>query len=78
MFWLHHAQVDRVFSIWQNQKPLERTLTISGGRYFENVEDLGNATLDDAMDLGFLDGFDGGMIKDHASIAGGRYCYIYE
>lgn len=78
MFWLHHAQVDRIFSIWQNQKPLERTLTISGGRYFEDEEDLGDATLEDTMNLGFMDGFDGGAIKEHASIVGGRYCYIYE
>lgn len=78
MFWLHHANVDRVFSIWQNQKPLERTLAISGSRYMKNVVDLGDSTLDDLMDLGFIDNFDGGMVKEHASIVGGRYCYIYE
>lgn len=44
----------------------------------KNVVDLGDSTLDDLMDLGFIDNFDGGMVKEHASIVGGRYCYIYE
>lgn len=78
MFWLHHAQADRMFSTWQNLDPLNRILTIAGGRYFEDEVDLGEATLEDLMNMGFLDDFVGSAVKEHTSTVGGLYCYIYE
>lgn len=78
-FWLHHGQIDRVWWIWQNQKPAARTRVIAGTITINNNPPSRNGTLDDIVDLEVnaapL------PIKDLTStlgIGGGPLCYVYE
>jgi tyrosinase len=77
-FWLHHGQIDRVWWIWQNQNPAQRTQVIAGTITIMNTPPSRNGTLDDIIDLEVnaapL------PIKDVVSslgIGGGPLCYIY-
>ncbi|KAK8043356.1 Di-copper centre-containing protein [Apiospora rasikravindrae] len=75
LFWLHHAMVDRVWWIWQNQKPVERAFQVAGTRTMNNKPPSEDATVDDTFDMGY----NGGevVIKDLVSTIAGPYCYIY-
>lgn len=75
LFWLHHGNVDRMWWIWQNQKPTERAFQIAGTRTMLNIPPSDNATIDDNINLGIL-GADS-PIRNHVSSVGGQYCYIY-
>ncbi|KAK6214456.1 hypothetical protein LQW54_004363 [Pestalotiopsis sp. IQ-011] len=75
MFWLHHAQIDRTWWIWQNQSPLNRTLQISGTNTVFNTLPSANTTLEDTINLGVIR--DASAIKNHVSTVTGPYCYIY-
>lgn len=77
-FFLHHAQIDRVYWIWQNQDLPNRLRTISGTITMLNTPPSRNATLDDMMDLGVNDGFRGIKIRDAMSTMAGPFCYVYE
>ncbi|GJC82977.1 tyrosinase-like protein orsC [Colletotrichum liriopes] len=76
VFFLHHAQVDRVYWIWQmldfaNRQDIFGTLTL------QNNPPSRNATLDDLVDVSPL----GGPVKlrDLMSTVGGSpFCYVYE
>ncbi|KAK7984514.1 hypothetical protein PG989_011916 [Apiospora arundinis] len=75
LFWLHHGMVDRVWWIWQNQKPVERAFQVDGTRTMNNKPPSDNATIEDTFDMGY----NGGevVIKDLVSTVAGPYCYIY-
>ncbi|KAK8022411.1 Di-copper centre-containing protein [Apiospora rasikravindrae] len=75
MFWLLHANVDRVWWMWQNQAPLERSFRIAGTRTMANEPPSANATLDDWLDMGFNG--DRSPVREHVSTVGGPYCYVY-
>lgn len=75
MFWLHHAQVDRTWWIWQNQRPLARALLVAGTRTILNFPPSEPATLDDLLDLHYT--APPSELKNHVSSLGGPYCYIY-
>ncbi|KAK4214968.1 putative tyrosinase [Rhypophila decipiens] len=53
-FYLHHAQIDRVWWIWQNQKPKERTNTVAGTLTFQNNPPSRDATLEDIVEMEHL------------------------
>lgn len=74
-FWLHHAQIDRVWWIWQNQNLPERQNAISGTITLSNVPPSRNGTLDDLLDLGVLG--DVRTIGEVMDTTGGPFCYIY-
>ncbi|KAK8126542.1 uncharacterized protein PG998_002301 [Apiospora kogelbergensis] len=76
LFWIHHGQVDRLWWIWQNQKPAERAMQISGTRTMYNKPPSDDATLEDIL-LMDTTGSDV-VFKDAVSSVGGKYCYIYE
>ncbi|KAL1879877.1 hypothetical protein Daus18300_001716 [Diaporthe australafricana] len=80
LFWLHHGQVDRLWWIWQNQRPLERAFQINGTRTLGNSPPSADATIEDLINVGFVDGeYDEGLaIKNYVSTMGGPLCYIYE
>ncbi|KAH8681383.1 tyrosinase [Xylariales sp. PMI_506] len=76
MFWLHHAQIDRTWWIWQNQQPVERAFAIAGTLTIGNVPPSANSTIEDSIDLGY--NADGVAIKEVVSTVGGLLCYVYE
>ncbi|KAH6620408.1 hypothetical protein C7974DRAFT_415613 [Boeremia exigua] len=78
VFYLHHAQVDRVWWIWQNLNA-ETAIGeqgISGTGTFLNEPPSANTTLDTPLDIGYAR--DGVLsMKDIMSTAAGPFCYIY-
>lgn len=80
-FYLLHAQVDRLWAIWQGQDLEAREYAVYGNRTFEGIPldtaptaPPSNVTLDDVMDLG------GGyrpLVKEGLSMAERGRCYIY-
>lgn len=77
-FWFLHAQVDRLWWIWQSQDTAARVGQIDGTITMNNDPPSRNATLDDMMDLGVVDWFKGITIGDAKSTLGGPFCYYYE
>ncbi|CAK1358821.1 unnamed protein product [Cercospora beticola] len=81
-FYLHHAQVDRVYWIWQNLHLFdegEKWKEIAGTLTFLNFPPSREARLDDRFDLGVNDGFQGMTIEEGLfTLDGERYCYVYE
>ncbi|KAI9788756.1 MAG: hypothetical protein M1816_006613 [Peltula sp. TS41687] len=75
-FYLHHAQMDRVWTIWQAQDPAKRTYEISGPRNPFNSPPTDPVTPDDPLVYGALG--DTIRLRDPASPIDGVYCYIYE
>lgn len=79
-FWLHHAQIDRTYWIWQNLglPKRDRFSSIAGTLTLKNQPPSRNATLDDLVDIGVNDGFAGIRIRDAMdTMAGTPFCYIY-
>ncbi|KAF2993820.1 hypothetical protein E8E13_001813 [Curvularia kusanoi] len=73
-FFFHHAQIDRLYWIWQNLKPAERTKALYGGMV---ISDLSTpATLQDKLTLGgaYPDII---TIEDASSTMAGPFCYTY-
>lgn len=57
VFYLHHAQVDRLWWLWQQQDIGSRTKTYQGPRQNTRVhanESLSGSSLDDVISLGNL------------------------
>lgn len=79
VFWLHHANIDRIWWIWQ-MKDLERRLVeISMTKTMLNRPPSENGTLEDVNNLGVLAG--DVLTRDLMSTMGGmggRLCYLYE
>ncbi|EAQ84435.1 hypothetical protein CHGG_08449 [Chaetomium globosum CBS 148.51] len=76
VFWLHHAQVDRVWTIWQGQDPAARTYQVWGTGTAANDPPSDNVTLDTSMDFGMIG--DSRTIREVSSTVDGDYCYVYE
>ncbi|KAL1796617.1 hypothetical protein ACET3X_005157 [Alternaria dauci] len=77
-FWNHHAQIDRIWWIWQNQNLEDRRFTIAGTLTFLNNPPTRNATLEDVMTFGEYLGFPNMTIREASSTLAGPFCYIYE
>ncbi|EGF98756.1 uncharacterized protein MELLADRAFT_40700 [Melampsora larici-populina 98AG31] len=75
MFFLHHAMVDKVWWIWQNLNPNQRTYSISGTKTMFNNPPSPEASLDDFIDLGY----NAGSVKlnELMSTVKGPFNYIY-
>ncbi|KAF5489485.1 N-acetyl-6-hydroxytryptophan oxidase ivoB [Colletotrichum siamense] len=75
-FYLHHTMVDRMYWLWQALH-YSQAKTISGTITFGNSPPSRNATLEDIIELPFLE-------VEPATLGGlldtldGPYCYIYE
>lgn len=75
-FFLHHGQIDRVYTIWQNTGPASREETIFGTLTIINNPPSRNATLDDLL---YTEPVGPNLpIKDALSTISGPFCYIYE
>ena len=78
MFYLHHAQIDRVYWIWQNQDLPARLSEIAGTITPANTPPSRAGTLDDGLDVGLLGaGVRLGDALDTLGGAGGLFCYVY-
>ncbi|KAI0005742.1 Di-copper centre-containing protein [Xylariaceae sp. FL0662B] len=82
VFYLLHAQIDRLWAIWQGQDLARRTYAIDGNRTFfglalDYAPDVppSLATIDDTMDMGL--GFKPAVKEGMPMTKNGR-CYIYE
>ena len=77
VFHLHHAQVDRLWAIWQALDPTgSRQNAIAGTNTFLNDPPSEDTTLQTPIDLGFS----GGQVltmQDLMSTTEGPFCYIY-
>ncbi|KAF1355335.1 hypothetical protein BDV97DRAFT_395703 [Delphinella strobiligena] len=75
-FFLHHAQIDRTWWIWQNQDLENRRNAVSGTITMDNEPPSRNTTLEDVLYLGPL-GVPNITIGDALSTLDGPFCYIY-
>ncbi|KAK3392845.1 hypothetical protein B0H63DRAFT_2337 [Podospora didyma] len=54
IFWLHHAQIDRLWAIWQGQALSSRTYPVAGTVTEFNVPPSENATLNTIVNFGVI------------------------
>ena len=80
VFYLHHANVDRVWWMWQMLDEKERVWSeggaIAGTRTIGNHPPSENATLEDFVDYGFAAG-PSRRLGEVISTRGGPFCYVY-
>ncbi|KAH7398700.1 hypothetical protein DE146DRAFT_677855 [Phaeosphaeria sp. MPI-PUGE-AT-0046c] len=76
-FWFHHAMIDRVWWIWQNQDLIKRERAIAGTMTFLNQPPSREGRLDDVLELGYV-GLPNLTVNDAMSTVGGPFCYVYE
>lgn len=78
-FWVHHAMIDRVWTIWQSLDYKNRMMQMEGGTgMFFGVGSAGKQqSLDDPVDLGVI-GVKTLPIRDLLSSVDGPHCYVYE
>ncbi|KAK5130556.1 hypothetical protein LTR08_001936 [Meristemomyces frigidus] len=74
-FFLHHAQIDRTYWIWQNQDLANRQNAIAGTITLDNTPASRNTTLDDIIELGV--NAPGITIASAMSTLNGPFCYVY-
>ena len=74
-FFLHHAQIDRTWWIWQNQDLQTRQNAIAGTNTLFNFPPSANTTLDDLIDIGV--NAPAIKIKEAMSTLGEQFCYTY-
>ncbi|CZT14970.1 related to tyrosinase [Ramularia collo-cygni] len=77
-FWFLHAEIDRLWWIWQMQDFGGRVGQIAGTFTPLNFPASRNVTLDDVVDLGGMYGYEAVRIGDIVDTMGGEFCYIYE
>lgn len=75
-FFLHHAQIDRVYYIWQWIGDESRQQTISGTITNLNQPPSRNGTLDDILNVEPVG--QNMKIRDALSTVDGPFCYVYE
>ncbi|KXX74634.1 Grixazone synthase [Madurella mycetomatis] len=76
MFWLHHAQVDRIWSIWQSMDPQVRINEVWGTGTAGNIPPSDPVTLDSTINFGVIHAPI--TISDAVSGIDGDLCYMYE
>ncbi|GFN11514.1 tyrosinase family protein [Aspergillus tubingensis] len=76
VFFLHHAQVDRMWTLWQARDPAARQYALNGTQTLENVPPSPELTLDDQITFGPLG--KNYTTRELMDVAGGPFCYRYE
>ena len=76
-FFPHHAMIDRVWWIWQNQDLKNRQWALAGSASKIGETAAKNATLEDPLSMGEYVGVSNISIKAALSTMGGPFCYIY-
>ncbi|OIW22959.1 Di-copper centre-containing protein [Coniochaeta ligniaria NRRL 30616] len=76
-FYLHHAQIDRTWWVWQNLDPEERTRAIGGSISLLDPT-ARNGTLEDVIDLGVnAEAITIEKVMSTVGLTGGPLCYVY-
>lgn len=75
-FVFHHAQMDRVWALWQGLNQTVRTQEVSDTLTIKNEPASANGTLDTVVEMGYL--ADAMTIGELSSTIDGPFCYIYE
>ncbi|KAL8708999.1 MAG: hypothetical protein Q9220_006208 [cf. Caloplaca sp. 1 TL-2023] len=75
-WYLHHSQIDRVWTIWQDLHPEYRTYQVHGTSSAGNVPPTPNVTLDSMVDFQAIDA--SRSLRYLASTIDGPYCYAYK
>ena len=76
-FYLHHANIDRVWWIWQMLSPQDRVNAIAGTRTFLNSPPSEEATLDDFVDYGAAAGPPRQLRELMSTQSNTPFCYVY-
>lgn len=77
LFYLHHAQIDRLWAIWQADDPSTRQYAISGTRDIVPSTSSPIFQLSDTIDLGELSPNGPRPIRDFLNTKEGPFCYEY-
>lgn len=79
-FWVHHGQMDRLWTLWQTLDPTTRYIDLDNGTYghttWTNSPESALTTLDDVIDMGFAG--PSTTIRELLSTTNGELCYFYE
>ena len=75
VFYLHHSQIDRIWTLWQSRDFAKRTNQVYGTSTTFNVPPSPPVTLDTMMDYAFIDKQQ--RVGDLVSAIDGPFCYIY-
>lgn len=75
-FYLHHGQIDRLWTLWQALDPVKRQYALSGTNTLLNSPPSENTTLDHIINAGYAGGTNITM-HDVMSTTKGPFCYIY-
>ncbi|XPS99436.1 Tyrosinase [Ascochyta lentis] len=74
-FFFHHSSIDRIYWIWQNLKPAERTKGLYGPTFMSDLTSPA-ATLQDKLTMGAA--YPGDVtIEEASSTMAGPFCYTY-
>jgi tyrosinase len=73
IFFLHHAQIDRLWTLWQQQDPETRTMAFAGRRTQD--DDSPEATLEDIMP--YLGLFPDTKVSEVMATPSSLFCYVY-
>jgi tyrosinase len=77
IFFMHHTQIDRLWTLWQNAAPENRTLDFSGIKTQDQFDGTTPppASLQDIMPmLGLADDV---TVREYMSTTKGPLCYTY-
>ena len=77
IFYLHHAQVDRLWTLWQQLDLQTRQYALSGTGTFVNYPPSPVFKLNDSINLGKLSQEGPRPIQDFMSTVQGPFCYEY-
>ncbi|GLA24715.1 hypothetical protein AnigIFM63326_000995 [Aspergillus niger] len=76
VFFLHHAMVDRVWTLWQLGDWDARKDALNGTTVVHNPPGAPEVTLDTVMEFGVLD--EPRRVEEVMDVFGGDYCYRYD
>lgn len=76
VFFLHHAMVDRVWTLWQLGDWDARKDALNGTTVVHNPPGAPEVTLDTVMEFGVLD--EPRRVEEVMDPFGGDYCYRYD
>lgn len=77
IFFLHHAQIDRIWYLWQNRNLTERQYAITGTGTMFNYPPSPLFRLNDTVSLEVLSPGGPRPIREVLNTLGGPFCYKY-
>lgn len=76
LFFLHHTQVDRLWWLWQQQNPSNRTMQYNGNHPSQPDGSPGApVSLNDKLPMGGLGAQ--GVVRDYMDTKSAKLCYKY-